>query len=77
MSDPKSFTEKHMDKLTQPIYGTPTGRLSTSQPEMQELPGPRGINESFMEEPLSLAEIDYAQAELRIMAFLSGEDIND
>ncbi len=58
--------------------GTTTGRMSSKDPNMQNIPARGGygdeIRKAFKaEEGYSLAAFDYSQIELRVLAFLSGE----
>lgn len=56
------------------IHGTPTGRLSCRDPNLQNIPRERQLRAQFGAPPgRALLEIDYSQAELRSLAFCSGD----
>lgn len=59
--------------------GTATGRLSSSEPNLQNIPVRtdfgRGVRKAFIApQGWSLVSFDYSQVELRIAAFLSGDE---
>lgn len=54
------------------LHGTETGRLSCSDPNIQNIPRDKRIKGLFIAEPgYLLMQLDYSQAELRVLAFLS------
>ena len=54
------------------LHGTETGRLSSSNPNMQNIPRDKKIKNLFNCEPgYKLLQLDYSQAELRVLAVLS------
>lgn len=71
------------------LHGTETGRLSSSDPNMQNIPRDKVIKNLIVaEEGYKLVQLDYSQAELRVLAYLSkdkfltgvyqrGEDLHD
>jgi uracil-DNA glycosylase family 4 len=57
------------------IHGTVTGRLSSRNPNMQNIPREGGTREVFAAPPgRILVEVDLSQAELRVLAHLSQDD---
>lgn len=57
------------------IHGTETGRLSSSNPNMQNIPRKGPIKGLFIAESgNTLVEMDYSQAEIRVLAYLSGDE---
>jgi uracil-DNA glycosylase family 4 len=63
------------------LHGTETGRMAMSRPNLLNIPRTTksdyapGIKRSFVAPPGSvLLAADYSQAEMRVMAFLSGDD---
>ncbi|MBM3256271.1 MAG: DNA polymerase I [Candidatus Moranbacteria bacterium] len=60
--------------------GTATGRLSSNNPNLQNIPlqpisGEIGIRHAFIaEEGFKLISLDYSQIEIRLAAYLSGEE---
>ena len=57
------------------IHGTVTGRLSSSNPNMQNIPRESTIRNIFEAAPrFRFVEMDYSQAELRVLAELSQDD---
>jgi DNA polymerase-1 len=59
--------------------GTTTGRLSSSEPNLQNIPTRtefgKAVRKAFIASPgFSLLSLDYSQMELRVAAFLSGDE---
>lgn len=67
----------HNDGRVHPTYqlhGTVTGRLSSRGPNIQNIPREKTIRNLFVpSEGNVFVEADYAQAELRVLAYLSGD----
>lgn len=71
------------------LHGTETGRLSSSDPNMQNIPRDAAIKNLFVAaDGFKLVQLDYSQAELRVLAYLSkdpfltdvyqsGDDLHD
>ena len=56
------------------LHGTETGRLSSSNPNMQNIPRNKMIKNLIVPSPgRILLQLDYSQAELRVLAMLSGD----
>lgn len=56
------------------LHGTETGRLSSSNPNMQNIPRDKKIKNLLCAAPGKvLVQLDYSQAELRVLAMLSGD----
>lgn len=56
------------------LHGTPTGRLASRNPNMQNIPRNPEIKAIFAAPPgRVLVEADYSAAELRVLAYLSGD----
>lgn len=56
------------------LHGTETGRLSSSNPNMQNIPRDKKIKNLLCATPgYILLQLDYSQAELRVLAMLSGD----
>lgn len=56
------------------LHGTETGRLSSSNPNMQNIPRDKTIKNLITCTPgYKLVQMDYSQAELRVLAILSGD----
>lgn len=56
------------------LHGTETGRLSSSNPNIQNIPRNKYIKNLFVAETGKvLLQFDYSQAELRVLALLSGD----
>lgn len=56
------------------LHGTETGRLSSSSPNMQNIPRNKMIKNLIVASPGKvLLQLDYSQAELRVLAMLSGD----
>ncbi len=54
------------------LHGTETGRLSSSDPNMQNIPREKSIKNLFIATPGKvLLQLDYSQAELRVLAHLA------
>lgn len=76
-------------RCTFKLYGTETGRLSCADPNMQNIPRSKLVKNLFIApEKYKLVQLDYSQAELRVLAYLSqdehlrkvyrdGEDLHD
>lgn len=57
------------------LHGTETGRLSCSEPNMQNIPRMKLIKNLFVApEGYKLVQLDYSQAELRVLAYLSQDE---
>lgn len=57
------------------LFGTETGRLSSSNPNMQNIPRNKLIKNLFRARPgYLLLQLDYSQAELRTLAHISQDD---
>lgn len=57
------------------LHGTETGRLSCSEPNMQNIPRMKMIKNLFIApEGYKLVQLDYSQAELRVLAYMSQDD---
>lgn len=62
-------------RSTYNLHGTETGRLSCSDPNMQNIPRDKFIKNIFKApEGKVLLQLDYSQAELRVLAYLSDDD---
>lgn len=58
------------------LHGTTTGRLSSNKPNMQNIPRDKHIRGQFIAPPgRALVDVDLAQAELRMLACLSGDQV--
>lgn len=56
------------------LHGTETGRLSSSNPNMQNIPRDSSIKKLFIARPgYTLIQLDYSQAELRVLAYISDD----
>lgn len=56
------------------LHGTETGRLSSSNPNMQNIPRNKMIKNLIVSSPgTRFLQLDYSQAELRVLAMLSGD----
>jgi DNA polymerase-1 len=56
------------------IQGTPTGRLASNKPNVQNIPRDKDLRSTFMARPgYRLLEVDLNQAELRSLACTSGD----
>lgn len=59
-------------RSTYNLHGTETGRLSSSNPNLQNIPRYKPIKNLFISQPgYKLVQLDYSQAELRVLAVLS------
>ncbi len=57
------------------LHGTETGRLSSDSPNMQNIPRNKLIKNIFVASPgRKLIQLDYSQAELRVLAYLSQDE---
>ena len=57
------------------LHGTETGRLSSSNPNMQNIPRSPLIKSLFVaREGYTLLQLDYSQLELRVLAHISGDE---
>ena len=57
------------------LHGTETGRLSCSEPNMQNIPRLKLIKNIFTApEGYKLVQFDYSQAELRVLAYMSQDE---
>lgn len=57
------------------LFGTETGRLSSSNPNMQNIPRNSLIKSLFIARPgYKLLQLDYSQCELRVLAYVSGDE---
>lgn len=57
------------------LHGTETGRLSSSNPNMQNIPRNSLIKSLFIARPgYKLLQMDYSQCELRVLAYVSGDE---
>lgn len=62
-------------RCTYNLHGTETGRLSCSDPNMQNIPRDKAVKNIFVAKPgYKLLQLDYSQAELRVLALLSGDE---
>lgn len=56
------------------LHGTETGRLSSANPNMQNIPRNSEIKRLFIaHEGYTLLQLDYSQSELRVLAYISGD----
>lgn len=59
-------------RCTYNLHGTETGRLSSSGPNMQNIPRNKAVKNLFKaKKGYKLLQLDYSQAELRVLAMLS------
>lgn len=57
------------------LHGTETGRLSSANPNMQNIPRNSLIKSLFVaREGYTLVQLDYSQLELRVLAHISGDE---
>ena len=57
------------------LHGTETGRLSSSNPNMQNIPSDSSIKSLFISRPgYVFVQMDYSQAELRVLAYISEDE---
>lgn len=62
-------------RCTFKLHGTETGRLSCADPNMQNIPRDKLIKNVFMApDGYVLIQLDYSQAELRVLAYLSQDE---
>lgn len=72
----EKHTENHRVHATFKIGGTVTGRLSSEGPNLQNIPRRKEIKDMFApSEGKTLIEVDYSQAELRVLAYLSQDPV--
>lgn len=65
----------HRIRCSYNLHGTETGRLSCSEPNMQNIPRDKAVKNIFVaEKGYKLLQLDYSQAELRVLALLSDDD---
>lgn len=65
----------HRVRCTFNLHGTETGRLSCSNPNMQNIPRSKMIKNLFIApKGYALVQFDYSQAELRTLAWLSQDE---
>nr|DAF76504.1 MAG TPA: DNA polymerase [Caudoviricetes sp.] len=58
------------------LHGTETGRLSSANPNMQNIPRDKRVKNLICSKPgYILLQLDYSQAELRVLAALSGDPV--
>lgn len=74
----ESYLEKERDGFIRPtvnVHGTGSGRMSGSDPNVQNVPRDKKIRKCFIARQPGWVRIecDYAQAELRLQAILSGD----
>lgn len=66
--------EDHRIRGTFNLHGTETGRLSSTDPNMQNIPRNKFIKNLFVSrDGYKLVQLDYSQAELRVLAYLSDD----
>lgn len=57
------------------LHGTETGRLASSNPNMQNIPRNHLIKKLFIARPgYTLINLDYSQSELRVMAYICNDE---
>ena len=57
------------------LHGTETGRLSSANPNMQNIPRNSLVKKLFIARPgYTLIQLDYSQSELRVMAYVTGDE---
>jgi DNA polymerase-1 len=63
-------------RCTYNLHGTETGRLSAKDPNMQNVPREKTIRNLFIAAPgKKFVQFDYSQAELRVLAYLSNDEV--
>lgn len=71
----QTLCNDHRIRCSYNLHGTETGRLSSSDPNMQNIPRDKLIRNLFVApEGKKLVQLDYSQAELRVLAYLSDDD---
>ncbi len=72
----KHIAEDGKIRTTFNIHGTSTGRLSSSNPNLQNIPRESKLRDQFVPPPgYVFVEVDLSQAELRSLAALSGDEV--
>lgn len=62
-------------RCTYNLHGTETGRLSCTNPNMQNIPRDKKIKNIFCaRDRYKLVQLDYSQAELRVLALVTGDE---
>lgn len=74
----KGFQKRMRGNLVYPtflVHGTTTGRLSSKNPNIQNIPREKKLRKVVVPraEGRTMVQVDYSQAELRVMACLSGD----
>ena len=76
----KAMKTKHHESriyTTYNVHGTNTGRLSSTNPNIQNIPRDKELRNLFTvdnQKTHKFLEVDYSQAELRVMAVISGDE---
>lgn len=70
----KTISNKERIHSSFNVHGTETGRLSSSNPNIHNIPRDKSIKNIFRASPGNvLIQLDYSQAELRVLAVLSAD----